>query len=165
MVKKNHSKVPFPSIIQYKDEEIQEYEEKVKTYRAGKIPEAEFMAFRLRLGVYGQRQPDAQMLRIKIPGGLIHAGQLEALAEIAEKYVPLRKGHITTRENVQMHHLALEGANEAMLILQRVGLSTKEACGNTVRNVVGCPMVGVDPKQAFDVQPYLGAFVRNFVSI
>ena len=135
----------------------------VKTYRAGKIPDAEFMAFRLRLGVYGQRQPDAQMLRIKIPGGLIHAGQLEALAEIGEKYVPLRKGHITTRENIQMHHLKLEGANEAMLILQRVGLSTKEACGNTVRNVVGCPMVGVDPNQAFDVQPYLGAFVRNFV--
>ena len=152
-----------PSIIQYKDEEIQEYEEKVQDFRKGKIPDDQFMAFRLRLGVYGQRQPDAQMFRVKIPGGLLHADQLEALAEIAERFVPLRKGHITTRENIQLHHLTLEGAAEAMHVLQRVGLSTKEACGNTVRNVVSCPMAGLDPQQAFDIQPYLGAYVRNFV--
>jgi len=154
---------PVPSILQYKDEEIIEYEEKVKSYRNGDIPDADFMAFRLRLGVYGQRQPDAQMLRVKIPGGLLHAEQLEALAEIAERYAPLNKGHITTRENIQLHSLLLEGAAEAMHILQAVGLSTKEACGNTVRNVTACPMVGLDSQQAFDVQPYLGAFVRNFV--
>jgi len=159
--KKNSNSIP--SIIQYKDEEIVEYEEKVKSYRNGDIPDADFMAFRLRLGVYGQRQPDAQMLRVKIPGGLLHAEQLEALAEIAERHAPLKKGHITTRENVQLHSLLLEGAAEAMHILQAVGLSTKEACGNSVRNVTACPMVGIDPQQAFDVQPYLGAFVRNFV--
>ena len=154
---------PVPSILQYKDEEIIEYEEKVKSYRNGDIPDADFMAFRLRLGVYGQRQPDAQMLRVKIPGGLLHAEQLEALAEIAERYAPLNKGHITTRENIQLHSLLLEGAADAMHILQAVGLSTKEACGNSVRNVTACPMVGLDSQQAFDVQPYLGAFVRNFV--
>jgi len=163
MVKqKTENANPIPSILQYKDEEIIEYEEKVKAYRNGDIPDADFMAFRLRLGVYGQRQENAQMLRVKIPGGLLHAEQLEALAEIAERYAPLNKGHITTRENVQLHHLLLEGAADAMHILQAVGLSTKEACGNTVRNVTACPMVGLDSQQAFDVQPYLGAFVRNF---
>ena len=163
MVKqKTENANPIPSILQYKDEEIIEYEEKVKAYRNGDIPDADFMAFRLRLGVYGQRQENAQMLRVKIPGGLLHAEQLEALAEIAERYAPLNKGHITTRENVQLHSLLLEGAADAMHILQAVGLSTKEACGNTVRNVTACPMVGLDSQQAFDLQPYLGAFVRNF---
>ena len=121
------------------------------------------MAFRLRMGVYGQRQPDAQMFRVKIPGGLLRSDQLEALAEIAERLTLLKKGHITTRENIQLHHLKLEGADEAMHILDSVGLSTREACGNTVRNVITCPMVGLDPQQAFDIQPYLGAYVRNFV--
>ena len=160
---KKRKDVQRPSVIQYKDEEIQEYEENVQAFRQDEIPEAEFMAFRLRLGVYGQRQPDSQMFRVKIPGGLLHADQLDGLAEIAERFAPLKKGHITTRENVQLHHLKLEGAAESMHILQRVGLSTKEACGNTVRNVVTCPMVGLDPQQAFDIQPYLGAYVRNFV--
>ena len=153
----------IPSILQYKDEEIAEYEDRVKEFRAGDIPEADFMAFRLRLGVYGQRQADAQMFRVKIPGGLLHADQLDALGEIAERHAPLKKGHLTTRENVQLHHLTLEGAADSMQILHRVGLSTKEACGNSVRNVVACPMVGIDPQQAFDIQPYMGAFVRNFV--
>ena len=160
---KKRKDVQRPSVIQYKDEEIQEYEENVQAFRQDEIPEAEFMAFRLRLGVYGQRQLDSQMFRVKIPGGLLHADQLDGLAEIAERFAPLKKGHITTRENVQLHHLKLEGAAESMHILQRVGLSTKEACGNTVRNVVTCPMVGLDPQQAFDIQPYLGAYVRNFV--
>ena len=160
-----HTKNPSirPSILQYKDEEIRDYEEKVESYRAGAIPDDEFMSFRLRLGVYGQRQPDAQMFRVKIPGGLLHADQLEALGEIADRHAPLRKGHLTTRENVQLHHLTLEGAADSMHILQRVGLSTKEACGNSVRNVTACPMAGLDPKQAFDLQPYLGQFVRAFV--
>ncbi|MDP7619883.1 MAG: nitrite/sulfite reductase [Dehalococcoidia bacterium] len=153
----------LPSILQYKVEEIEEYEDRVGSFRDGDIPEDEFMSFRLRLGVYGQRQPDAQMFRVKIPGGLLHADQLDAIGEIAEKYAPLRKGHITTRENIQLHHLQLEAAGESMHILHAVGLSTKEACGNSVRNVTACPMVGVDPQQAFDVQPYMGQFVRTFV--
>ena len=153
----------IPSILQYKEEEMAEYEERVQEFRKGEIPEADFMAFRLRLGVYGQRQADAQMLRVKIPGGLLHADQLDALGEIAERHTPLNKGHLTTRENVQLHHMTLEGAADSMHILHAVGLSTKEACGNSVRNVTACPMVGIDPQQAFDIQPYLGAFVRNFV--
>ena len=152
-----------PSIIQYLDEEIADYEGRVKEFRDGEIPEDEFMSFRLRLGVYGQRQSDAQMFRIKIPGGLVHADQWDAIGEIAERYAPLHKGHITTRENIQLHHLLLEDAGKAMHLLQDVGLSTKEACGNSVRNVTACPMAGIDPQQAFDILPYMGAFVRNFV--
>ena len=75
----------LPSILQYKVEEIEEYEDRVGSFRDGDIPEDEFMSFRLRLGVYGQRQPDAQMFRVKIPGGLLHADQLDAIGEIAEK--------------------------------------------------------------------------------
>ena len=103
------------------------------------------------------------MFRIKIPGGLLHANQLEGLADLVERYAPLKKGHLTTRENIQIHSLTLETAAEAMKILDRIGLSTRDACGNTVRNVICCPMVGLDPQQAFDIQPYLGAYVRNFV--
>ena len=152
-----------PSIIQFLDEEIEDYEDTVKEFRSGNISDGDFMAYRVRMGVYGQRQDDFQMMRVKIPGGLLHADQLEALADITDRLAPLRKGHITTRENIQIHHLKLEGAAEAMHILQAVGISSKEACGNTVRNVTACPMAGVDPRQAFDIQPYLGAFVRNFV--
>lgn len=153
----------LPSIIQFKDEEIEEYAEKVKDFRSEDMPEDQFMAFRLRLGVYGQRQPDVQMIRIKIPGGLLHSDQMDALGEITEKYASFGKSHITTRECVQVYQMKLEEATQVMRILQSVGLSTKEACGNTVRNVVACPMAGVDPQQAFDIQPYMGAFARNFV--
>ena len=160
--KKDEADIPY-SIIQYKDEEITEYEDSVRSFRDGEYQETAFQQYRLRLGVYGQRQTEAQMFRVKIPGGLLHAEQLEGLAEIAERFAPLKKGHLTTRENIQLHHFTLETAAEAMRVLHRVGLSTRDACGNTVRNVISCPMVGLDPQQAFDIQPYLGAYVRNFV--
>ncbi len=161
-VDKEQSKLSH-SIIQYKEKEIKEFEDSVKSFRRGEYDEIEFQKYRLRLGTYGQRQPDAQMFRVKIPGGLVHADQLEAIANIAERFTLLKKGHITTRENIQLHHLTLETVAEAMHILHTVGLSTRDACGNTVRNVTCCPMVGLDPLQAFDLQPYLGAYVRNFV--
>ena len=160
---KRRTKAKLPSVIQYKDEDILEYEEKTRSFRQGDINDIDFMSFRVRIGVYGQRQADSQMIRIKIPGGLLHADQLDALGEITERLAPLKKGHLTTRENIQIHHLKLEEAAEAMRILQGVGLSTKEACGNTVRNVTACPLVGLDPQQAFDIQPYLGAYARRFV--
>lgn len=153
---------PLLSVVQFIDGEIHDYEMKVGNFRAGVMPEDDFMAFRVRLGVYGQRQPTAHMLRVKIPGGLIHADQLDGLAEIVEKYATFGRGHLTTRENVQIYQMSLEDAAESMNILRRVGLTTKEAAGNTVRNVVACPMAGLDPRQAFDIQPYMGAFVRNF---
>lgn len=153
----------IPSIIQYAEGDIQDYKREAQAFRNEEVSETDFMAYRLKLGVYGQRQADAQMFRIKIPGGLVHADQLDGIGKIVEEFAPLNKGHITTRENVQIHHLKLETAADAMQILQDVGLSTKEACGNTVRNVVACPKAGIDPEQAFDIQPYLGAYARNFV--
>ena len=147
-------------IIPYLQEEVEEYRDEVKLFRAGQVEEAPFMVFRLHQGVYGQRQPDAQMFRIKVPGGVLTPEALESLGEIVEKYTPLKKGHITTRENIQLHHMTLEDCAEAMEILGKVGLSTREACANTVRNVVAPPQSGVCPDELFDVMPYLAAYVR-----
>jgi sulfite reductase beta subunit-like hemoprotein len=100
------------------------------------------------------------MIRVKVPGGILTPEALEALGEIAEKYAPLGKGHLTTRENVQYHHVPLPDCATVMRLLGDVGLSTREACGNTVRNVVGSPTAGVCPDEVFDPTPYLAAYVR-----
>ena len=150
-------------IIPYLQEEVVEYRDEVKLFRGGKVEEAPFMAFRLHQGVYGQRQPEAQMFRIKLPGGVLTPEALEGVGAIVEKYTPLKKGHLTTRENIQLHHMTLEDCAEAMEILGQVGLSTREACANTVRNVVAPPTSGVCPDELFDVMPYLAAYVRYAV--
>ena len=150
-------------VIPYLAAEPDEFAVETKRYRSGEIDDSEFTPWRLRRGVYGQRQADAQMMRIKFPGGLGTADQLDTLAEIVELYAPLEKGHITTRECIQLHHITLENCVKVMRMLGEAGLSTREACGNTVRNVIADPMVGVDPEQAFDVIPYLVAYVRKFV--
>ena len=147
-------------IIPYMEREVKDLEEEIKAFRAGERETSQFMPFRLRQGVYGQRQSDAQMLRVKIPGGILTAEALEALGELAEKYSGLKKGHVTTRENIQFHHLKLEECGDAIRLLGEVGLSTREACGNTVRNVVGSPTAGVCSDEVFDVTPYLIAYVR-----
>ncbi len=159
----NNGKVSSPGIIKYVPQEVDVFEREVKKFRNQEVEEATFMAFRLRQGTYGQRQPDAQMLRVKVPGGVLTADQLDALGELAEKYAPLKKGHVTTRENFQFHHLTLEGAAQAMRLIGEVGLTTREACANTVRNILSCPVGGVCPTEVFDVTPYLGAYARYFV--
>jgi sulfite reductase beta subunit-like hemoprotein len=147
-------------IVPYMEEEVLRFEEEVAAFRAGKVDEKIFMPFRLRQGVYGQRQADHQMFRVKIPGGILTPEALTALGVVADRFAPLKKGHITTRENVQFHHLRLEDCAEVMRLLGAVGLTTREACGNTVRNVVGAPTAGVCPDELFDVTPYLAAYVR-----
>ena len=147
-------------IIPYMEREVLNLEDEIKAFRAGERENSVFMPFRLRQGVYGQRQPDAQMMRVKIPGGILTPESLEVLGELTERYVPLKKGHVTTRENMQFHHLNLEECGDAMRLLSTVGLSTREACGNTVRNVVGSPTAGVCHDELFDVTPYLAAYVR-----
>jgi sulfite reductase beta subunit-like hemoprotein len=143
--------------------EIDEFAERVVAFRNEQEAPDAFTRYRLRLGVYGQRQDDAQMMRVKIPGGIVSAEQLDVLGRVARDLAPLGKGHITTRENVQFHHLKLEQAEEAMRILGEVGLTSREACGNTVRNVITNPSAGVDPAEIFDTTPYLIAYVRYFV--
>ena len=147
-------------VIPFMEQEVVNLEEEVKAFRAGERNDAQFMPFRLRQGVYGQRQADAQMVRVKIPGGILTPESLEALGKLAELYAPLKKGHVTTRENFQFHHLKLEECGDALRLLGEVGLSTREACGNTVRNVVGSPTAGVCHDELFDVTPYLAAYVR-----
>lgn len=150
-------------VIPYLPEEIDHFEHEMLRFRAGAMPEPEFVGFRLKQGVYGQRQPDTQMIRVKIPFGGLTADQLDALGEIAERFALLHKGHLTTRENVQFHHLKLIESPQILRILGDVGLTSREACGNTVRNVVACPHAGVSANEAFDVTPYVGAYVRYFV--
>ena len=137
------------SIIEILPEEISDFETQVARFRAGEWSETDFMAFRLRQGVYGQRQPDAQMFRIKCPFGGVNADQLDALGILAEKYAPLNKGHVTTRENFQFHHINLDDGAAIMRLIGDVGLSTREACGNTVRNVTGCASAGVCMNEPF----------------
>tara|TARA_A100001037_G_scaffold104672_1_gene95153 strand:- start:2596 stop:4179 length:1584 start_codon:yes stop_codon:yes gene_type:complete len=103
------------------------------------------------------------MMRIKAPFGGINADQMDALGILSEKFAPLGKGHVTTRENFQFHHIPLENTPEIMRLIGDVGLSTREACGNTVRNVTGSPMAGVNPDEPFDVTPYAAAYARYFV--
>lgn len=150
-------------IIDVIPEEIDDFELQVRRFQAGEFDETEFLAYRLKQGVYGQRQPDAQMMRIKIPFGGLKADQLDALGEVSAQFVPLNKGHVTTRENIQFHHVKLQDAAEVMRVLGRVGLTTREACGNTVRNVTGCALAGVCPDETFDVTPYAAAYARYFV--
>ncbi|MBM3934623.1 MAG: nitrite/sulfite reductase [SAR202 cluster bacterium] len=150
-------------IIDVIPEEADDFELQVKRFRAGEFEDMEFLAFRLRNGVYGQRQANAQMIRVKVPFGGLRSDQLDALGEFAAKYAPLNKGHVTTRENFQYHHVKLEDAPNVMRLLGSVGLTTREACGNTVRNVTACPHAGVQPGEPFDVTPYAAAYARYFV--
>ena len=148
------------AIIPFMDEEVVRLEEESAAFTSGELDNTVFTPFRLRQGVYGQRQPDVQMIRVKIPGGILTPESMEGLGEVSDKYAPLGKGHITTRENIQFHHIPLAQCPEVLRLLGAVGLTTREACGNTVRNVVGSPYAGVDPEEVFDPTPYLAAYVR-----
>ena len=133
--------------------EISRFEERARQLRSGAITEAEFRPFRLKHGTYGQRQPGFQMLRVKIAAGVLKSAQLRVLADIADQFSTGR-GHLTTRENIQFHFVKLENVPAAMRLLADAGLTTREACGNTVRNVTACPVAGICPGEAFDVTPY-----------
>lgn len=143
--------------------ELDDFEAQKNKFKSGEWAETEFMRFRLRQGVYGQRQPDRQMIRVKAPFGGLTADQMDVLGEVAEQYAPLKKGHLTTRENIQYHHVPLDETPDVLRTLGDVGLTTREACGNTVRNVVAPPNAGVDPDEVFDVTPYAAAYARHFL--
>ncbi|MBT4431978.1 MAG: nitrite/sulfite reductase, partial [Nitrospinaceae bacterium] len=151
------------SVIPILPEEFDDFETEATRFRNGDIDEKAFMGYRLKRGVYGQRQNDVQMVRVKLPFGGVRAEQLEALGQVARDFAPLGKGHVTTRENVQFHFIPLEQATEILRILGNAGLSTREACGNCVRNVTGSPYAGVGKDEVFDPTPYAGAFARYFV--
>ncbi|MBM4415149.1 MAG: nitrite/sulfite reductase [Chloroflexi bacterium] len=150
-------------VIPILESEFDDFESEAGEFLDGNREEATFIGFRLKQGVYGQRQPDRQMMRIKFPFGAFTADQFDALADVTEQYIPLRKGHVTTRQNIQFHHFKLTDAGPILRRIAESGLSTREACGNTVRNVTGDPYAGVRADEPFDISPYAGAFVRYWV--
>lgn len=141
------------------ENEIAIFEERVGQLKRGEITEEQFRPFRLKHGTYGQRQAGVQMLRVKIPSGILDPDQLRLMAEIADTYSTGR-GHLTTRQNIQFHFVKLERVPEAMRLLAAGGLTTREACGNTVRNVTSCPLAGICPGETFDVTPYALGITR-----
>ncbi|MGI9021096.1 MAG: nitrite/sulfite reductase [Solirubrobacterales bacterium] len=145
------------------EREFDDFDNEAEKFLEGQTPEDQFIGFRLKQGVYGQRQPDVQMCRVKLPMGGITPDQMEMFADVVEEYAPLNKGHITTRQNIQIHHIPLRDMAELIRRISDSGLSSREGCGNTVRNVTGDPFAGVTEGELFDITPYAGAYVRYFV--
>src|SRR3954449_10733446 len=150
-------------IIPILEREFDDFDTESTAFLAGQTDETDFIKFRMKQGVYGQRQPDVQMGRVKLPFGGISPEQMDAFADAIEKYVPLKKGHITTRQNIQVHHVPLADAAEYIRLLSDANLSSREGCGNTMRNVTGDPWAGISEGELFDPTPYAGAYVRYFV--
>src|SRR5919197_4542840 len=150
-------------VIPILEREFDDFDTEAKKFLRGDTEEDEFIKFRLKQGVYGQRQADVQMIRTKLPFGGINPEQMEKFADVIEQYAPLNKGHITTRQNIQIHHVPLDDAAKAIRELGDAGLSSREGCGNTMRNVTGDPWAGVSEGELFDPTPYAGAYVRYFV--
>src|SRR3954447_12701893 len=150
-------------VIPILEREFDDFDNEAEKYLGGQTEENEFIGFRLKQGVYGQRQADVQMVRVKLPWGGVSPDQLDAFATVVEKYAPLNKGHITTRQNIQMHHIPLRHAAALIRELSDAGLSSREGCGNTMRNVTADPWAGVCGDELWDPTPYAGAYVRYFV--
>jgi sulfite reductase beta subunit-like hemoprotein len=150
-------------VIPILEEEFADFDNEAEKFLGGEIPEDQYIPFRLRQGVYGQRQADVQMIRVKLPMGGITPEQWEAFADVTERYAPMNKAHITTRQNIQLHHIPLRDAAALIREISAAGLSSREGCGNTVRNVTGDPYAGVCDDEIFDVTPWAGAYVRYFV--
>ncbi|HEY7151617.1 MAG TPA: nitrite/sulfite reductase [Solirubrobacterales bacterium] len=150
-------------VIPIIEREFDDFDTEAAKFMRGETPEDKFIGFRLKQGVYGQRQPDVQMIRVKLPLGGVTPDQLDAFAEAIERWAPLHKGHITTRENIQIHHVPLPDAAKFIRLISDAGLSSREGCGNTIRNVTGDPWAGISEGEHFDITPYAMAYVRYFV--
>ena len=151
--------MPIPQEIQ---EEIETFEDEVKRLQAGDVTLDLFKPFRLQYGIYGQRQADVQMVRIKIPYGGMTSNQVRRVAELAETYAT-GVGHVTTRQDIQLHFVPLPQVSTVMRKLEEVGLTTREACANTVRNVTACHLAGVCQGEVFDVTPYANTVARHLL--
>ncbi len=130
--------------------EIETFGREVLRFKNKEIPEEKFKRFRLQHGIYGQRQAGHLMVRVKIPAGLLSAAKLRCLADICEKY-STGTGHVTTRQDIQFHYVDLDNVTTVMTLMANAGLTTREACGNTVRNVIACHRAGICPTELFDV--------------
>jgi sulfite reductase beta subunit-like hemoprotein len=143
--------------------DIEKFEAQLERYLSGDLPEDAFRVFRLNNGIYGQRQGGHnQMVRVKIPYGSLTPDQLDMLGHVAEEY-SRGWGHITTRQNVQVHFVPLERVPAVMRDLASVGLTTREACGDTVRNVQGCHLAGACPYEVLDISAWAEATYQHFI--
>jgi sulfite reductase (NADPH) hemoprotein beta-component len=142
--------------------DIDEFVAMLERFERGEISAEAWRKFRLVRGTYGQRQDDVQMVRVKIPQGILSARQVEIAAEIAERHA---RGfaHVTTRQNIQLHFVQLAEVETIMRRLADEGITTREACGNSVRNITACPYAGVSPDEWFDVTPYAEALTRHLL--
>ena len=145
-------------------QDIEEFRTQAAKYQAGGMTDDELRPWRLRRGVYGQRQPGVHMIRTKVPGGTLTAEQMDQLARVSDEFA-YGKAHLTTRQNVQYHFIPLDRVADLLHMLADVRLTTREACYNTVRNVTACPLSGLLPDEVFDVRPYARqvalAFLHN----
>ncbi|MES2652039.1 MAG: HEPN domain-containing protein [Bacteroidota bacterium] len=145
-------------------QDIIDLEKKINDFRSGKIHDERFRSLRLARGIYGQRQPGVQMIRIKLPFGKVTFKQLLRIADIADEYASGNL-HLTTRQDIQIHYVSLDRTPELWQKLEQDDVTIREACGNTVRNVTSSPNAGIDPDEPFDVSPYAQAvfayFLRN----
>ncbi|MEK7810237.1 MAG: nitrite/sulfite reductase [Pseudomonadota bacterium] len=144
-------------------EEIDRFEQAIETFNAGGVDPDRFTAIRLQQGVYGQRQQGVNMLRIKVPGGRLTAGQLDVIGEVAAEFAQHQTAHLTTRQSIQIHYIPLVQMPEAMRRLSKVGMTTREACGNTIRNMTACPLAGVCPKEQVDVSKHVDGATLHFL--
>lgn len=142
--------------------DIDEFVDTLARFERGEISPEVFRRYRLARGVYGQRQEGAQMLRVKIPQGVLSSAQLRTLGDVAARWGH-GYGHVTTRQNIQYHFVPMPEVEGALRVLDTTGLTTREACGNTVRNVTADPLAGVRDHGTFDVTPYGEAITRFFL--
>ncbi|MFC4096516.1 HEPN domain-containing protein [Euzebyella saccharophila] len=149
------------------EKDILELERKIKLFHDGKVDEEKFRSLRLARGVYGQRQPGVQMIRIKLPYGKVTSQQLKRICDVSDEYSTGRL-HITTRQDIQIHYVDLNRTPELWAELEKDDVTLREACGNTVRNVTASETAGIDVDEPFDVSPYAHAlfqyFLRNPIS-
>ena len=155
--------IPTVPIPEAQQADIEKFETQLARYRSGELDPEVFRVYRLTNGIYGQRQGgENQMVRVKIPAGVLSPAQLDMLAHISENY-SRGWGHITTRQNVQFHFVQLDDIPKVLNCLASVGLTTREACGDTVRNVQGCHLAGACPHEVLDITEWANATYRHFL--
>lgn len=142
--------------------DIIDLEKKIRLFRDGVIDSEKFRGLRLVRGIYGQRQEGVQMIRIKIPYGRISTKQIRRIADISDEYASSTL-HATTRQDIQIHYVSLDKTPELWTKLEKDDITTREACGNTVRNITASATAGIDPKEPFDVSPYAHEMFRYFL--
>lgn len=144
-------------------EEIGQLGAAVESFLGGGMDPDKFTAARLQMGVYGQRQEGVHMVRVKIPGGRVSARQLRGVAEVVERYSQNGVAHITTRQDLQVYYVPLAEVPAALGTLASFGLTTREACGNTIRNITACPLAGICPKEHVDVTRFVDGAVQHLL--